>query len=174
MAISLKKHLQSLTNDELVEEILKLSKRFKDVKAYFDMELGDTAQQTKLVEETKAKIKKQYFPTRGYGSPKTSVVRQIVSDFRKIAVHPFDVADVLLYRVEQAVAFTNAYGDISEAFYTSTEGAYESALKLIQEQQLQVHFATRCRAIRESTRYIGWGFSDGIDALTEEYLGEEE
>jgi hypothetical protein len=58
MATSLKKHLQSLTNDELIEEIVKLSKRFKDVKAYFDMELGDTKQQTKLVEDTKAKIKK--------------------------------------------------------------------------------------------------------------------
>jgi hypothetical protein len=36
MPISLKKHLQSLTHDELVEEILKLTKKFKEVKAYYD------------------------------------------------------------------------------------------------------------------------------------------
>jgi hypothetical protein len=102
------------------------------------------------------------------------VVRQIISDFRKIAVHPFDVIDVLLYRVEQAVAFTKAYGDISETFYTSTESVYETTLKLLKEHQLQEHFSTRCRTIQQDSRHIGWGFSDEMDRLTEEYLDEEE
>ena len=172
MPISLKKHLQSLSQDELVEEVLKLAKRFKDVKMYFDMELGDTKQQTAIVEGVKEKIKKQFFPTRGYGNPKAAEVRKLISEFRKVSVFPFDVVDVLLFRVEQAVDFTNAYGDISEAFYTATETAYEDALKLINEHHLKEHFLKRCHSIRQQTADIGWGFADEMERLTEEYLGE--
>lgn len=171
MAISLKKHLQSLTHDELVEEVLKLAKRFKEVKTYFEMELGDTKQQTAIVESVKQKIKKQFFPARGYGNPKAAEIRKLISEFRKVSVFPFDVVDVLLFRVEQAVDFTNAYGDISEAFYTATETAYEDALKLIGTHNLKDHFLDRCLIIQRQTEDIGWGFADEIERLTEEYLG---
>ena len=170
MATSLKKYLQSLTHDELVEEVLKISKKFSTVKAYFDMELGDTAQQAALVADCKAKIKKQFFPTRGYGNPKAAEVRKLISDFRKIAVHPYDVVDVILFRVEQAVDFTNAYGDINEAFYTSTESAFEEALKLMDANALVSQFEPRCRKIVLETQDIGWGFADGINYLAEQYL----
>ncbi len=172
MAASLKKHLQSLTSDELVAEILKLVKRFKDVKTYFDMELGDSAQQAAIVEGVKQQIKKQFFPARGYGNPKAAEVRKLISDFRKVSVFPFDVVDVLLYRVEQAVDFTNAYGDIDETFYTSAESAYEDALKLMSTHNLKDHFRNRCRTIQQKTDGIGWGFGDEIGQLTEQYLNE--
>lgn len=118
----------------------------------------------------KEKIKKQFFPARGYGNPKAAEIRKLISDFRKVSVFPFDVVDVLLFRVEQAVDFTNAYGDISEAFYTATESAYEDALKLISTHQLKDHFLDRCLTIQHKTEHIGWGFADEIDRLTEDYL----
>ena len=170
MPIPLKKHLQSLTHDELVEEILKLTKKFKEVKAYYEMDLGDSKQQSVLLNEFKAKLKKQYFPTRGYGDPKASEVRKIISDFKKISVFSFDIADLILYRVELAVKFTNSYGDINERFYTSTETAYEEALKLIQTNNLQEHFRERGLDIQRQTQDIGWGFSYTMRELTEKYL----
>lgn len=134
------------------------------------MELGDTRQQTVIVEMVKQKIKKQFFPARGYGNPKAAELRKLISDFRKVSVFPFDVADVLLFRVEQAVDFTNAYGDITEAFYTSTETAYDDALKLITAHNLKDHFFKRCLTIQRNAAGIGWGFSDEMDRITEEYL----
>lgn len=136
------------------------------------MELGDTKQQTAIVESVKQKIEKQFFPTRGYGNPKAAEIRKLISEFRKVSVFPFDVVDVLLFRVEQAVDFTNAYGDITEAFYTATETAYEDALKLISTHNLKDHFLDRCLKIRRQTQDIGWGFADEIARLTEEYLSE--
>lgn len=153
-------------------EVLTLAKRFKDVKMYFEMELGDVKQQTAVVDAVKQKIKKQYFPSRGYGNPKAAEIRKVISDFRKISVFPYDVIDVLLYRVEQAVDFTNAYGDISETFYTSTESAYEDALKLMQEHALD-NFVARCLTIQRNAQQIGWGFSDQINSLTSEYLNKQ-
>ncbi len=172
MPIPLKKHLQELTKDELVEEVVKLSKKFKDVKSWYEMELGDSRQQTALLDEVKAKIKKQYFPSRGYGSPKAAVVRKLMLDFKKISVFPYDLADLLLYRVEQAVAFTAAYGDIDERFYIATETAYEDALKLMKAHGYEAQFRDRCDEILRATRHMGWGFYDTLKEVTGEYLGE--
>ncbi|MGA0559899.1 DUF6155 family protein [Larkinella sp. VNQ87] len=170
MPASLKKHLQSLTHDELVDEILKLTKKFREVKAYYEMDLGDSKQQGALLAEYKTKLKKLFFPTRGYGDPKASEVRKIISDFKKISVFPFDVADLLLYRVELAVQFTNSYGDIDDRFYASTETAYEEALKLIETHKLHDHFRERGLMIQEQTRHIGWGFSYTMRDLTQKYF----
>ena len=52
-----KKHLQSLSQEELVEEILKFSKKFKDVKAHYEMDLGGNEKQAAIVEEFKKKTK---------------------------------------------------------------------------------------------------------------------
>ena len=110
------------------------------------------------------------FSTRGYGDPKASEVRRIISDFKRISVFPFDIADLILYRVELAVKFTNTYGDIDERFYTSTETAYEEALKLIQANNLQEYFRERGLDIQRQTQDIGWGFSHTMRDLTEKYL----
>ena len=165
-----KKHLQSLSQEELVEEILKFSKKFKDVKAHYEMDLGGNKKQAAIVEEFKKKNKKQYFPTRGYGDPKAVEIRKIISDFKKISVFPYDIADITLYRVEMAVDFTNAYGDIDERFYDSTANAYEDALKIITKNDLQKYFIERCTKIQNDTSDIGWGFADQIEDLTNEYL----
>ena len=60
--------------------------------------------------------------------------------------------------------FTNAYGDIDEAFYTSLENVYAKALALMQQEKLLAQFATRTAQVVRDTSGIGWGFHD--------YLGE--
>jgi hypothetical protein len=55
-----------------------------------------------------------------------SVARKAVSDYKKVSASKFGLADVMLYYVEMGVQFTNAYGDIDEAFYNSMESMYES------------------------------------------------
>lgn len=168
MATSLKKHLQQLSKEELIEEIMNLSKKFKDVKTYYEMDLGGTAQQTLIVNEVKRKLKKEFVPRGDH--PKAAVLRKLISDFKKISVFPHDVADVLLYRVELAVEFTNQYGDMWEAFYTATENAYEEALKLIKKHGEEAYFKERCREIQRQTADSGWGFGDTMSELTQDYF----
>ena len=83
-----------------------------------------------------------------------------------------DLADIMLFYVEMGVKFTNAYGDIDEAFYCSMESMYEQAIKYICEQGLQEQFISRCAKIVEDTDGIGWGFNDTLYALYNEYLGQ--
>jgi hypothetical protein len=170
MATSLKKHLNELEPDELVEQILNLAKRFKDVKTYFDMELGDEKQQAAIVDSYKKKIHKQFFRARGVGKPKTAELRKLINHFKSIAVFPFDVADLMLYRVEMTIDFIVGPGEPSDAFHTATLNAYEETLKLIREHQLEGHFRERCEVMCIKIPYKGWGFGKDMAALTNDYF----
>ena len=171
MATSLKKHLNELEPDELVEQILNLTKRFKDVKAYFDMELGDEKQQAAIVDSYKKKIHKQFFRTRGVGKPKTAELRKLINHFKSIAVFPFDVADLMLYRVEMTIDFMLGPGEPSDAFHTATLNAYEDMLKIIREHQLESHFRERCEVMCIKIPYKGWGFGKDLSGLTKNCFG---
>jgi Family of unknown function (DUF6155) len=166
----LKKHLDTLEKEEVVAEILKLYEKIKAVKDFYEMELGTDT--NAVLNEYKAKIEKQYFPKRGYGNPKASEVRKLISDFKKIAAFEFDVVDLLIFRVEQSVKFTNAYGDIDEQFYISAEGVFEDALKLATKTASLAHIKDRALAIVKDTQNIGWGFHDTLFSTFTEYFGE--
>jgi len=168
---TLKKHLEALSREALIAEVLKLYDKIKSVKDYYEMDLGtDTSA---VLNAYKTKIERQYFPKRGYGNPKASEIRALISAFKKIAVFEFDVVDLLIFRVEQAVNFTNAYGDIDEAFYSSAESAFDDALKLAQKTAILTHIRERSINIVKETKNIGWGFHDSLFSTFTEYFGEE-
>ena len=164
------KYLIDLTKEELEKEVEKLYSKFKEVKTYYAIELsGDTSS---IVNEIKAKIKKEYLPDRGYGQARSAVVKKVIDDFAKISIFPIDLIDVILTRVEIAIEFSDKYGDINEAFYASAENAFEKALKLIEKHQLKSDFKLRCKEIVHSTREYGWGFHDELSYLYDEYYRE--
>jgi hypothetical protein len=166
----LTKFLNDLSKEELIKEFEKLYQKFKEVKTFYDIELsGDT---TAIVNEVKKKIKNEYMPDRGFGKARSSVVKKLIDDFEKVSIYPKDLVEVNLYRVEMAVEFTEEYGDIDEAFYTSAENAFERTLKLIEKHQLYSEFKLRCKEILHITRNYGWGFYDTLSYLYGLYYQE--
>ncbi|MBX2840969.1 MAG: hypothetical protein KTR26_04310 [Flammeovirgaceae bacterium] len=87
------KYVQSLSEKELKAELKMLFDKFEMVKKYYEMDLGSDS--GRILEDYKEKIKKEYFPNRGYGNGRSSFSRKVVSDFRKIAVHQSDFLDVV-------------------------------------------------------------------------------
>jgi hypothetical protein len=168
---SLKKHLDELEKKELVEEVLKLYAKFSQVKEYYQMELSEDTKA--FVEGYKKKIRAIYFPARGYGHPRASAIRRIISQFKKVAVFDYDVIDLLLYRVETGIAYCKAFGGIDEPFFNALQSSYEEALKLIDKNHLSKDFQDRCRQIVNDSQYTGWGFYDYLSDAYEEYLGAE-
>ncbi len=97
--LSLKKHLDELEKKELVEEVLKLYSKFSQVKEFYQMELSEDTKA--FVEGYKKKIKAIYFPARGYGHPRASAIRRLISNFKKVAVFdyaPENVNEISVYR----------------------------------------------------------------------------
>ena len=168
----LKKYLDALSETELRAEVLKLFSKLKQVQDFYGQELSSEEDRNKILEEFKARINKQFYSQRSGNpqNPKASKLRAIVSEFEKISIFPHELIDLALYRVEQAVQFTDDYGDMYEAFYRSTATAFEKALKLIVANKLESHFKARCRAIVGNTKHTGWGFGDAMDDLYSMYI----
>ena len=56
--------------------------------------------------------------------------------------------------------FTNEFGDINEAFYSSMATTYVAALALMKKENVLDKFADRAGRVVSDTSGIGWGFHD--------------
>src|SRR5215210_1851089 len=168
----LKQYLDTRSREQLMAEIGDMFSKIDSVRDYYQskLNLGYSAE---VAEKYKFIIKHEFFPARGFGRAQLSVARKAVSDYKKVSASKFGVADVMLYYVEIGVQFTDAYGDIDEAFYNSMESMYERAVKYIVQHGMQGQFEERCGKIVADTSEVGWGFHDGLSYIYEEYFKEE-
>ncbi|HEX6039214.1 DUF6155 family protein [Longimicrobium sp.] len=169
----LKKHLQGLSREQLVNHLLHLGESFKDVQAYLQNVVRPADDETVRARYRQV-IKNEFFPARGYGRARLAVARKAVMDYRKVAASAEGPADLMLAYVELGVQFTNAYGDMSEAFYRSMESMYGNALQWIVKHGLKDGFRPRAEAILDDTRNIGWSFPDILNDIFCRYLDDED
>lgn len=164
------KFLKTLSEKELIKELQALYSKFEPVRQYYQLELSQDT--TVVVREYRQKIKKEYFPNRGYGAARSGVSRKIILDFKKISVHAKDVIELWLYRTEMMLEFSIAYGDMEEAFYNSLTSGFEQACKLIQSECLHQEFKTYCQELIAKSYNLGWGVSFDLDYYFENCFGE--
>jgi len=169
---ALKQYLAGRSPNELRADIADLFTKLDAVKDYYTLRLNGPDED--VVASYKARIKNEFFPARGYGQARLSVARKAVNDYKRLAPSPASVADLMLYYVEMGVQFTNAYGDISEPFYSSMEKMYASAADYMAEHKLRAEFRDRCRRIVADTSGIGWGFHDMLSQIYDEYFPDED
>ncbi len=167
----LKQYLAGRPVDELRADIADLFAKLDAVKDYYTLRLNGPDED--VAASYKARIKNEFFPARGYGQARLSVARKAVNDYKRLAPPPAGLAELMVYYVEMGVAFTNAYGDISEPFYSSMEKMYASAADYIAKHGLRAEFQARCKRIVADTSGIGWGFHDMLSQTYDEYFPDE-
>ena len=166
----LKKELKTLDKDQLIALVADLYKKNKAAQEYLDFYVQPNERER--FEHYRARVVAAFFPKRGY-QLRLREGKQALSDFQKLEPAAELVADLLLVYVETGVRFTNEYGDIDEAFYTSLENTYAKALALMKQVKLLPHFAARTAQVVRDTSGIGWGFHDYLAEVREEfYRGE--
>lgn len=168
MKRELNKYLNSLSEKELIREVKKLFDRFPAVQDFYAMELA--ADTSKILDEYKKKIQKEYMPVRGYGRASSSASLKIIRDFKKISIHAKDVVELLLYRTEMMIEFSKAYGDINEAFYNSLASSFAQACKLISKEKLEKEFRTHCQTLVGDTYDFGWGVYDELNYIYSDHF----
>ncbi len=148
----LAQRLERLEKEELVQEILKICGRFREARQYCQMEFGDAPHQEALVAACKQKIFRHFFPERRSRRhrARTSRLRKITGEFKKIAVFPHHLADVLLYWPELAVPYLDQKGYVKDTFFAPTEAAFEEACTLIAENELREYFQPRLDALAQA------------------------
>ena len=157
----LKKYLNNCSQEELVNQISELFKKFPIVKKYYQIKLYPESEE-QVINKYKKVIEDEFFPSRGFGQAKLSVAKKAIAEYKKVSQTPLGLLDIMLFYVEQGVKFTNAYGDIDENFYISMEDMYEKAVKSINKDGFKDIFQERCKKIVEDTSEVGWGFHDAL------------
>lgn len=171
MKRELNKYLSTLSDKELIKEIKKLYDKFPAVQAYYGMELSPDTEA--IVAEYKQRIKEEYFPKRGFGKASSSASNKVIADFRKIAVHKKDLVDLLLYRAEMMLEFTNDYGDMDEPFYNSLGTSFRKGCELIKKERLESYYRTYCQELVNKARNFGWGMYDELYTYYHECFEED-
>lgn len=83
----LKKHLQALPKERVIEIMLELYDARKEAKDYLEFYLAPDSNAE--LEKCKKTIRQEFFPTRGFSEkPSFAKCRKVISDFQKLKPEP--------------------------------------------------------------------------------------
>lgn len=151
----LKKYLDGLSKLQLEEQLLELYEKFNNVKTYYDFAFNPKEDQ--LVREAKFKISNEYFPIKGKKAKlRRSISQKIIKHFIVLGVDPFIIADIMLYNIEIAQAYTVNKTIKYESFFKSMLNSFEQAVHFMIEKGIMYNFVDRTVAIKDEAVKQNW------------------
>lgn len=164
-----KKYVKSLKKEDLEEQIMDLYERFDDVRVYYNFVFNPNEE--KLVKEAKFKISKEYFPVSNRKPKKRrSVAQKLIKHFLKLEMEPHSLADVMLYNIEIAQAYSKDKDNIPEAFQKSMFKSYEQAVNFVIEKGISTEFLKRIHKIGGEAEAQNWANSYKFNRLMDRFL----
>ncbi len=155
----LKKYVSELNKEQLEEQIIDLYEKFQPVKVYYDFVFNP--KEEFLLQDSKLKISNEYFPIKKLGrrsKPKMrrSVAQKLIKYFVVLGVDPFVIADVMLYNIEIAQAYSSDNPIKQELFFKSMFNSFEQAVEFIISNGIYAEFKTRIGSIFQETVEQKW------------------
>ena len=155
----LKKYVSELNKEQLEEQIIDLYEKFQPVKVYYNFVFNP--KEESLLQDAKLKISNEYFPIKKLGrrsKPKMrrSVAQKLIKHFVVLGVDPFVIADVMLYNIEIAQAYSSENLIKQELFFKSMFNSFEQAVEFIISNGIYADFKTRIGSIFQETVDQKW------------------
>ena len=155
----LKKYVSELNKEQLEEQILDLYEKFQPVKVYYNFVFNP--KEESLLQDSKLKISNEYFPIKKLGrrsKPKMrrSVAQKLIKHFVVLGVDPFVTADVMLYNIEIAQAYSSENPIKQELFFKSMFNSFEQAVEFIISNGIYAEFKMRIGSIFQETVDQKW------------------
>jgi len=151
----LKRYTHDLSKEQLQDQILELYTRFKEVKEYYDFAFNPN--ETKLIEECKFKISKEYFPhTKRKAKCRRSVAQSYIRHFKRLGVDPSLIADIMLFNIEIAQTYSAEKENIKDAFCKSILKSYDEAINYTSENGITKEYSTRFEKIADESSNQNW------------------
>ena len=155
----LKKYVSELNKEQLEEQIIDLYEKFQPVKVYYNFVFNP--KEESLLQDSKLKISNEYFPIKKLGrrsKPKMrrSVAQKLIKHFVVLGVDPFVIADVMLYNIEIAQAYSSENPIKQELFFKSMFNSFEQAVEFIISNGIYAEFKTRIDSIFQETVDQKW------------------
>jgi hypothetical protein len=155
----LKKYVSELNKEQLEEQIIDLYEKFQPVKVYYNFVFNP--KEESLLQDSKLKISNEYFPIKKLGrrsKPKMrrSVAQKLIKHFVVLGVDPFVIADVMLYNIEIAQAYSSENLIKQELFFKSMFNSFEQAVEFIISNGIYAEFKMRIGSIFQETVDQKW------------------
>lgn len=150
------KHLQSLNEAELREELERVYDNLDAVRLYYKMELGSQADRQKHYEKARKTIEAK-FKTKSYRKPRRPRIQKLnlyIKKLEKSAVFPHELIDVYLHTVETAIDFMVDYNYSSKPVINTAIKYFEKGLEQIRFCRLEERYEQRCRDLLTRSRAI--------------------
>lgn len=164
----LKKYLAEMNEEALRDEILKLYQKLPQVKDFYNQDLMSELERQAMLDTYKKKVYKHFWtPSGNPKDPRNAEIKALVSEFEKIAAFPYDVIDLLLYRVELTTEHANEYGGAADANYNASTTMFKKAMKLIQTHGYLSHFQRRIEKVLLYDNLDYWYIMDLKDVYEE-------
>ncbi len=155
----LRKYLEGLDREELIEQVMRLSADFAPVRELYRARLS-AGDDTETRVKYKRIIDKEF---RLFGDPRVSVARKAVLEYQKVAGSVEGVADLMIYYVECGVTFAAGCGWDVASFYDSMATMWRSAMLHIHKHELQPRFQERCERVLDAASRCGYGLEEALD-----------
>lgn len=153
--------MNELDKEELIEQVVDLYTRFKNVKEFYDFSFNPN--ENKRVNDAKVRIAKEYFPDNGRRAKKRrSVAQKLITHLQKLEVEPVQIIDLMLYNLEIAQSYTAENYIKQESFYKSMLSSFRNAIVFIDRHGLQAEFTTRVEAILKTAEEQKWLNAEGF------------
>jgi hypothetical protein len=163
----LKKYLDSLDKEMIMEQFLEMYDKFPDVKTYYDFVFNP--KEEKLIGEAKAKISNEYFPVKTKRAKlRRSVAQKFIKHFVMLGVDPFGIADVMLYNIEIAQKYTARREMRYSSFYKSMTNSFAQAATYLQANAIYDGFENRFREIAAQAKKQRWQNADDLLRIVDE------
>lgn len=155
----LKKYVSELNKEQLEEQIIDLYEKFQPVKVYYNFVFNP--KEESLLQDSKLKISNEYFPfiklgRRSKPKMRRSVAQKLIKHFVVLGVDPFVIADVMLYNIEIAQAYSSENPIKQELFFKSMFNSFEQAVEFIISNGIYAEFKTRIGSIFQETVEQKW------------------
>jgi len=170
--IEVKRELATLSQPELIELVKNLFDQSHENKLFLASRFSSQPLGEDAIAPYRKRIVDQFFPTRGFGKLGLAEARRAIREYKKATSDLLGTAELMMVYVEQGTEFTNTYGDIDEVFYNSMESVLEELIKLLSSPEgrgLYLAFRGRLRKLAHDARDIGWGYSDEVATMVEEF-----
>ena len=166
--VKLKRRLQLLPKERVIEIILELYDARKEAKDYLEFYLVPDSNAE--LEKCKKTIRQEFFPTRGFSEkPSFAKCRKVISDFQKLKPEPTCIADLMLFYIEQGCEYTVTFGDMWEQYYITLENNFDKAMKFIFMNGLLAQYYERIEKLLDNANNCGWGFYDTLSEIYHQY-----
>jgi hypothetical protein len=167
----LKKYLDGLNKEQIMEQFMEMYDKFKDVKTYYDFVFNP--KEEKLVGEAKSKISNEYFPIKTKRAKlRRSTAQKYIKHFIMLGVDPFIVADIMLYNIETAMKYSAKREMRYSSFYKSIAKSFEQAVGYAIANAITADFRERIESIHVEARRQHWENADDLKVISESLMWE--